>query len=582
MINEVSKKDKKYIFILSIILTMVVLLPLFFKGIYRGHDLQFHISRIDGIVQAIQDHQFPIALYPYKNFGYGYASPLFYSDLFLIIPAIIYKLFNLNIVTVYKAIVFVFVELTAFTTIYYTYKLFGNLKSAFLASIVVLFSNYYLTDLYIRCALGEIIALSFLPFLFFNIYVFIYHEQNNYIELGIGFALLLYSHIITFVLSVVVFGILLLMNYKSIIKKERIIELFKAMGVGILLSLSFLAPMLEQYMNLDLNIHHVDSSLMQSTALSISDLFTDVMLQFKLSYNNPIGLAEMDKSKTIGIVILVVSSIYLIKKNKYRPITQIFALAIVLLVMSTKYIPLYKIAFLDFIQFPSRLFIICIFLLSFVIAYTYKDICNNYLIILVAVISILNSSFLFVTIRNDEVSYIIPENVTAHELFVERKHAKHETEYVITNREEVMNGEYLPYSYEMNYAKGSGCIDYLDYSHAVCEYERSGTHFKFSTNFNYDSELILPISYYIGYKGFEVDNQGKRIKEIDIRYELYSKRVLLEAPSGIHHYEVEYSGTMIQKVSLIISSTTSLVLVYNWLKKYRIKNTPNNKPKNVK
>ena len=94
MINKVSKKDKIYIFISSITLTAVVLLPLFFEGIYRGHDLQFHISRIDGIVQAIQDHQFPIALYPYKNFGYGYASPLFYSDLFLIIPAIIYKLFK--------------------------------------------------------------------------------------------------------------------------------------------------------------------------------------------------------------------------------------------------------------------------------------------------------------------------------------------------------------------------------------------------------------------------------------------------------------------------------------------------------
>ncbi|MBQ5756659.1 MAG: hypothetical protein IIV88_05315, partial [Erysipelotrichaceae bacterium] len=44
------------------------------------HDTFFHLSRIEGLAQALAHHDFFPALYPMKNNGYGYASPLFYCD----------------------------------------------------------------------------------------------------------------------------------------------------------------------------------------------------------------------------------------------------------------------------------------------------------------------------------------------------------------------------------------------------------------------------------------------------------------------------------------------------------------------
>ncbi len=44
------------------------------------HDTSFHMYRIQGVVNALQDGQFLPKIYPYANNGFGYATPLFYCD----------------------------------------------------------------------------------------------------------------------------------------------------------------------------------------------------------------------------------------------------------------------------------------------------------------------------------------------------------------------------------------------------------------------------------------------------------------------------------------------------------------------
>ena len=83
-------KENKDLLLYSSFITIFACIPLFKSGIMYGHDMSFHLSRLTGIITSFQDNQMPIAIYPYKNFGYGYSSPLFYSDLFLIIPALKY------------------------------------------------------------------------------------------------------------------------------------------------------------------------------------------------------------------------------------------------------------------------------------------------------------------------------------------------------------------------------------------------------------------------------------------------------------------------------------------------------------
>lgn len=85
------------------LLIITVFLVVFF--LYRGTDLAFHLERMDAILVQIRANgvfSLPIYVYASTLSGYGYASPLFYCDLFFYPFAIFGALFNLSVITVYK------------------------------------------------------------------------------------------------------------------------------------------------------------------------------------------------------------------------------------------------------------------------------------------------------------------------------------------------------------------------------------------------------------------------------------------------------------------------------------------------
>ena len=57
--------------------------------LFYGHDLDFHIGRIAALSNSIQNGQFPQRIEQSMLNGYGYATPLFYGELFLYFPAIL-------------------------------------------------------------------------------------------------------------------------------------------------------------------------------------------------------------------------------------------------------------------------------------------------------------------------------------------------------------------------------------------------------------------------------------------------------------------------------------------------------------
>ena len=204
-------KENKDLLLYSLLISLFVTIPLFKSGIMCGHDMSFHLSRFTGIITSFQDGQLPIAVYPFKNFGYGYASPLFYSDLFLIIPAFITYLSPIPLVTMYKILLFLTAFFTAFFTMFTVNKIFKNKKAAIASTIVLMGTEYYLVDLHLRSAFGELLATCLLPLLFYYVYLFIVEEKDNYLSLGIMFALILNSHNISFLLSVATFAIFILL-----------------------------------------------------------------------------------------------------------------------------------------------------------------------------------------------------------------------------------------------------------------------------------------------------------------------------------------------------------------------------------
>lgn len=176
-----------------------------------------------------------------------------------------------------------------------------------------------------------------------------------------------------------------------------------------------------------------------------------------------------------------------------------------------------------------------------------------------------NTSFLYSTITNKNDVVLIPENVTNYELYTLKKYAKPGSLGSSEHREEVENGEYLPYKYDMNYLTAGNCIDFTSNEHAICSYERTGSKIDFYTNFENDEYIMLPITWYKGYSAYEIDLNGQIMKNIEVFSEEYTGRVLIKASKGQHHYYVYYKGTKLQKISNLISIGSVIFIVLFFL-----------------
>lgn len=568
--NKITKHPYLAIFIVSMIITAFALLPIFKSGLYAGHDIFFQLSRLDGVITAIQDQQFPLALYPNKNFGFGYPSPQFYSDLFLIIPAIVRYVFNIPFITFYKVLLFSLVLFTNFSIIYCANKISKKLFTSFFVAFLFSFSNYYQTDIFIRSALGEIIAFAIIPWILYFTYQFIYEDKNNSIALGISFSAVLYAHNISFLLCVIAFGILLLLNFKKIfLNKDKIFQLIKAMAIGLLMAASFLFPMLQQYNAQTLVVHEIGNELLQNNAIKLNQLLNDFITQFSFSYNNTNGILNVDKTKSLGIILTILPIVlYFLNKNKTKPLKDYFVLFIILLLFSTNLIPLYKIDLLSFLQFPSRMYLIVSIVACLIISMSYSNkLLNKYIIILICIFSIWNISYLHINLISNKDLVIIPENTTSKEMFIDRIFAKEDPSGSTVNFEEVENAEYLPFNWNFNYQTASKCIVFENGTEKICNYERHGSHFDFYTNYEEDYKIMLPITWYLGYTAAEVDENYNIIKTINLFKDQSSNRVMMQVEKGEHHYKVWYSGTRIQKISTTISILTSSIIIIYFIKK---------------
>lgn len=79
-------------------------LPLGVDYLTKGHDLLFHLSRIDGIKNGILSGQFPIKIYTNWLCGNGYAAGVYYGDMVLYFPALL-RIAGFNCMQSYKIFV---------------------------------------------------------------------------------------------------------------------------------------------------------------------------------------------------------------------------------------------------------------------------------------------------------------------------------------------------------------------------------------------------------------------------------------------------------------------------------------------
>ncbi len=217
--------------------------------IYYADDLWFHLERYEYWYELFSSSQF----YNYGNF-YSYSQvgvtvDIFYPFLTYMPIAFIRIIVTSPILTWY-----IFWGINFWITLYLTYwvgkSIWKRQDTALLFSLFYSFSAYRLFNVLIRSAVGEALAMTFLPLVIYGIYKLINQEKNAWIPLSFGMVLVAYSHILSTVIISIFLVLICAMNYKVFLKKEPWIELIKAIAVFLFLIAIVILPMLEQFMTL--------------------------------------------------------------------------------------------------------------------------------------------------------------------------------------------------------------------------------------------------------------------------------------------------------------------------------------------
>lgn len=235
----------RFEFLYAFLTILIAFSPYIRQDLIVGSDYPFHLARIETLAQNLSYGLFPNKVHVDLCYGYGYGVGFFYPDFFLYIPAI-FMLLGFSLEVAFKLFAGILLSAIFLSMFYCVYRLTYDRYAALAAAAVFLFSNQVLGSFYYSFTLGTSTALIFIPLAICGMYLFLAQDENPWI-LGLGFTGLLYSHVLSTFLAVIICFILLLIYFKKLFRTPRKIGLLLVTVLSVsALTASFWLPMLEQ------------------------------------------------------------------------------------------------------------------------------------------------------------------------------------------------------------------------------------------------------------------------------------------------------------------------------------------------
>lgn len=225
-------------------ITVLACLPLFSNYLYVGHDLDYHLQRITAMAAELSYGQFPVRLTTTTLNGYGYANPLCYCELFLLLPALLYNLW-LPLRTCYQIYIFA-VTLATCLIAYFSFGcITKSRRLGLLGAMLYTLSCYRLVCVYTRAAVGEFTAMAFFPLVLLGLYG-IYTKDKprfaDWLPMSLGMAAMVQSHLLSCELTALLLILFCLLRLRETLHPARLLAWVKAALLAVGLSAWYLVP----------------------------------------------------------------------------------------------------------------------------------------------------------------------------------------------------------------------------------------------------------------------------------------------------------------------------------------------------
>ncbi len=375
----IKAKNKKsiYTFILLIVF-LIISVPALRSGVYNGFDLWFHMGRIESIATELSNGQFPVRYETMSWYGNGYISTTTYGNIFLYIPALL----HLAGIVTYRCYNIYVALINAIGVCIAWYSFNGLFKDRFWALIstaMYMLSGYYISNVYMRAAVGEYTAMIFIPLVVYGIYRIYFEEAQNsalrkVLPLVIGVSGIIQSHVLAAVLLALAVLIFAFAYIRDTLKNIK--SLLLALGLILLLNSFFIVPFIESYTS------YVFNASVESVGVNIqkNGLYLGQLLGlfpegsgYRVDWSSEgkeylrIGIVHV--VALLSMVIIIIFNKKLItnsdKKKSFKAAVIVFVIGLLAAWMSSAYFPWNIFSGDNFfsnlmrsVQYPSRYLIL--------------------------------------------------------------------------------------------------------------------------------------------------------------------------------------------------------------------------------
>ena len=217
--------------------------PAYKETLNIAHDTNFHMARIENLVSGLRSGQFPVRAGGHTYNGYGAITSVFYADVFLY-PLAIMRILGASIQYVMNAYM-VAVSIVSAATMYFCAKrMFGGRWAAACAAILYTLAVYRATNAYTRCAVGEVTAMAILPLFMLGLWKVVLGDRSYDVLLGVSAACIFLCHMISTLICALTAVVFCLLFVRRIFRERRLVSLFKALGIALLLCAFQIVPLI--------------------------------------------------------------------------------------------------------------------------------------------------------------------------------------------------------------------------------------------------------------------------------------------------------------------------------------------------
>ncbi len=264
--------EQKKTFLGVTVIALIASAPYLTGVLYSSADLGYHLHRIEGIADGIMSGQFPVRIEPEWVHGHGYANGIFYCGTLLLFPGLL-RMAGFTVTESYNAYCIAINIVTAWIAYYCFTKMFRDRIIGLVCCAFHTLSIIRIYKMLMTAAVGEYSAITFLPLIVCGFYLVFAEETTSkefkkaWLFLGFGYAGLIQSHVLTCEITAFLTVILCVIMWKKVFRKERFWQLAKGALSAAGLSVWFLVPFLDYYINEDMHIKHVSARTIQNRGL---------------------------------------------------------------------------------------------------------------------------------------------------------------------------------------------------------------------------------------------------------------------------------------------------------------------------